>query len=932
MEQVAEFTPDIVVQHYRILSQGSTKDQRAQANRMILKFIASDSAWHIAEQLLLPQQGADIQFIGAQALYQKLQNDADYFMKDQNVKSLRDSIFRLIKDMDMQKSRIAVERLCMAIAYIAIKSCNTFWEDSITTIIQEGSVDQKQCYISLQILKHIALIFDQQTFDKRTSSAVENFLRSNLSQLLEFLNQIITNPQSVARECYDLALSTAKHWCEYSSKTFIPNDNFISSLFLLINQGSLESLKVFKIFKKLLFKSKYAKILESSSFEQAFRDIPEKDQQFLHLIVEYLKNNRETFIQSGNLSLEDDDAHTYAMKYTQLLMAICQNYEILLIRESDTSKVLFYLLLDNASCKNLKISQQTLEFWEEFKETIINTIEDLNKKEYLFNPYVEVFKILITQCKKALNHAKTYEEQDEIDQQERGMSVMKYRDFTQDVYFKAYLLIKKIFREEGQKLIFGTIIEKIKLDDPMLFESAIFTCKSLLDAMEQSQIDIEFLKVVFESIIGQPVCQQCRHKFGDEEFQILYNHLQQNYTSMQQDHVGKLIEGVSTICAELPHDKLGLAIQQTLSIAISFFNNIDIQKILTDYDTRFELVKSLAMLSGSIKALEHIDQEILYQNLFPIVSGILNLLFTILEQKYNDTEVVLYICNFFQRLFHALKSKLKDIFQQLAKSLITCFNLQPENISCLQVFTLSCQMLKDEPSVQTTLGLLYDELCQVIMSKIYLKGQVSIEALNTDVIKSLSELMNRVAEMNINILKNSKYFNDIIILFSETLLNVNEKETNNQLVLFFCYLIQSRNAMDIVDKYLDYMTVGLICSIPKEQGTLLEKISNALVILMNNAETSGQTDRLQMIMAMALQKPVYSFLSERIRQLFINVLFSLKFFRPKIRLALVNMNGLVNGVIGEDSFIGLEIEAQNALKLQQAQMQREGTAQVINLD
>ena len=74
-----------------------------------------------------------------------------------------------------------------------------------------------------------------------------------------------------------MALSTAKYWCEYSSKTFIPNDNFITSLFVIINNGDLTSFKVFKIFKKLLFKSKYAKILESSSFEQAFSDIPEKD-------------------------------------------------------------------------------------------------------------------------------------------------------------------------------------------------------------------------------------------------------------------------------------------------------------------------------------------------------------------------------------------------------------------------------------------------------------------------------------------------------------------------------------------------------------------------------------------------------------------------------------------------------------------------------
>lgn len=30
---------------------------------------------------------------------------------------------------------------------------------------------------------------------------------------------------------------------------------------------------------------------------------------------------------------------------------------------------------------------------------------------------------------------------------------------------------------------------------------------------------------------------------------------------MKQDHVGTLMEGVSTVCAELPSDKLGLAVQ-----------------------------------------------------------------------------------------------------------------------------------------------------------------------------------------------------------------------------------------------------------------------------------------------------------------------------------------------------------------------------------
>jgi hypothetical protein len=39
------------------------------------------------------------------------------------------------------KSRVVFERLCMCISYIAIKSCNGAWTDSITNVIAFGSVD-----------------------------------------------------------------------------------------------------------------------------------------------------------------------------------------------------------------------------------------------------------------------------------------------------------------------------------------------------------------------------------------------------------------------------------------------------------------------------------------------------------------------------------------------------------------------------------------------------------------------------------------------------------------------------------------------------------------------------------------------------------------------------------------------------------------------
>lgn len=99
--------------------------------------------------------------------------------------------------------------------------------------------------------------------------------------------------------------------------------------------------------------------------------------------------------------------------------------------------------------------------------------------------------------------------------------------------------------------------------------------------------------------------------------------------------------------------------------------------------------------------------------------------------------------------------------------------------------------------------------------------------------------MHKVAELDITILINSKYFHDLILLFHDTLANINEKETNNELVLFFSFLISSSKGSALVQKYIEPITAGLICAIPKESGQLLEKIANALVTLMHASENSG---------------------------------------------------------------------------------------------
>jgi hypothetical protein len=96
----------------------------------------------------------------------------------------------------------------------------------------------------------------------------------------------------------------------------VPHDGFITNVFALLNtepggqaliHGTDMSLKVIKIVKKLLNKSKHAKILEDATLEQAVKMIPQKDMTFLELVIAYLHKNRERFLQCIQIDPSNDD-------------------------------------------------------------------------------------------------------------------------------------------------------------------------------------------------------------------------------------------------------------------------------------------------------------------------------------------------------------------------------------------------------------------------------------------------------------------------------------------------------------------------------------------------------------------------------------------------------------------------------------------------
>ena len=80
------------------------------------------------------------------------------------------------------------------------------------------------------------------------------------------------NQSGLPNEVYTVCLSVAKHWCAYSSKTFIINEQFVETILkLLANETSILLIKkVINVIKRMLKTSDHARLLgEGMKFEFA---------------------------------------------------------------------------------------------------------------------------------------------------------------------------------------------------------------------------------------------------------------------------------------------------------------------------------------------------------------------------------------------------------------------------------------------------------------------------------------------------------------------------------------------------------------------------------------------------------------------------------------------------------------------------------------
>jgi hypothetical protein len=60
---------------------------------------------------------------------------------------------------------LVLDRLCMSLSMIALKTCFSCWPDSVNDIIKFGSASQEKCFLSTILLKNAIMLFEDLIFN-----------------------------------------------------------------------------------------------------------------------------------------------------------------------------------------------------------------------------------------------------------------------------------------------------------------------------------------------------------------------------------------------------------------------------------------------------------------------------------------------------------------------------------------------------------------------------------------------------------------------------------------------------------------------------------------------------------------------------------------------------------------------------------------------
>ena len=133
---------------------------------------------------------------------------------------------------------------------------------------------------------------------------------------------------------------------------------------------------------------------------------------------------------------------------------------------------------------------QSLGFWEDLYGTITARLQienNLQDYEHLFKEYREITQIMLLASAKLRSiayHDLEAAEIDELEVNERGVSLRIFRDHSSEIFLKAYCLFVRYYGDTGAETILQIILQALTdgENDQHSAEACFFAARSIYDA------------------------------------------------------------------------------------------------------------------------------------------------------------------------------------------------------------------------------------------------------------------------------------------------------------------------------------------------------------------------------------------------------------------------------------------------------------------
>lgn len=390
---------------------------------------------------------------------------------------------------------------------------------------------------------------------------------------------------------------------------------------------------------------------------------------------------------------------------------------------------------------------QSLGFWAAFNETITTRlpIED-NRKEYehIFNEFRDITQIMLLASAKLRSipyHELEPAEIEELEVNERGVSLSIFREHSSEILLKAYLLFVQYYGDSGAETILQIFLQALTdgETDQHSAEVCFFAANSIYDAFaevsppepkvavfvtrlaefivtnqqsiqsfivakqillfidQSAKLMIEFkqyhsqllqymLRIyhTFDKLqtpalrAVYELSEHCKYSFTVEDMNLLHSFLTQHYSTMSREHASLLMKTLAQSMSILSEGpQLKTSVEQITVIPI---------KVLTDASAetdRLEILKATAVLGGCVKSVNDLPAFVLEEALQGLFEKVWPPLCKVLKERPFDQEVVASACTLIGEVFKALRSQLVSYHTLVQTQLLETFAQSPKNFACL---------------------------------------------------------------------------------------------------------------------------------------------------------------------------------------------------------------------------------------------------------